>query len=69
MEQAHTVLTFQLRQGVKFANGDPLDAAAVKYTYDRIFKQNGVTAALTAMAAVKDHDAVKVVIPTPSSST
>ena len=57
----HTVLTFHLRKGVKFANGDPLDANAVKFTYDRIFKQNGVTAALTAMAAVKSGDAVKVV--------
>jgi peptide/nickel transport system substrate-binding protein len=60
----HTIVTFHLRKGVKFANGDPLDAAAVKYTYDRIFKQAGVTAALTSMAAVKDNNAVKVVNPT-----
>jgi peptide/nickel transport system substrate-binding protein len=60
----HTVVTFHLRPGVKFANGDPLDAAAVKYTYDRIFKQAGVTAALTSMAAVKDNSAVKVINPT-----
>jgi peptide/nickel transport system substrate-binding protein len=60
----HTVVTFHLRPGVKFANGDPLDAAAVKYTYDRIFKQAGVTAALTSMAAVKDNNAVKVINPT-----
>ena len=59
-----TVVTFHLRKGVKFANGDPIDAAAVKYTYDRIFKQAGVTAALTSMAAVKDNNAVKVVNPT-----
>ena len=62
--KSHTVVTFHLREGVKFANGDPLDAAAVKFTYDRIFKQNGVTAALTAMAAVKTGSAVKVVNPT-----
>jgi len=60
---AHTVITFHLRPGVKFANGDPLDADAVKFTYDRIFKQAGVTAFLTSMAAVKDQDAVKVVDP------
>jgi peptide/nickel transport system substrate-binding protein len=61
--KSHTVVTFHLREGVKFANGDPLNADAVKFTYDRIFKQNGVTAALTAMAAVKSGSAVKVVNP------
>src|SRR5690348_8500008 len=60
---AHTVITFHLRPGVKFANGDPLDADAVKFTYDRIFKQAGVTAFLTSMAAVKDQEAVKVIDP------
>jgi peptide/nickel transport system substrate-binding protein len=59
--KAHTVITFSLRPGAKFTNGDPIDANAVKFTYDRIFKQNGVTAALTAMAAVKSNSAVKVV--------
>jgi peptide/nickel transport system substrate-binding protein len=58
---SHTVVTFHLRSGVKFANGDPVDAKAVKFTYDRIFKQKGVTAALTSMAAVKSNSAVKVV--------
>jgi peptide/nickel transport system substrate-binding protein len=57
----HTVITFHLRPGLKFSNGDPLDAAAVKFTYDRIFAQNGVTAALTAMAAVKSNDSVSVI--------
>jgi peptide/nickel transport system substrate-binding protein len=61
--KSHTVVTFHLRAGVKFANGDPLNADAVKFTYDRIFKQKGVTAALTSMAAVKDGSAVKVVNP------
>ena len=60
---AHTVITFHLRKGVKFANGDPLDATAVKATYDRIFKQAGVTAFLTGMASVKDQNAVTVVDP------
>lgn len=54
-------ITFTLRDGLKFSNGDPLDANAVKFTYDRIFDQNGVTAALTKMAAVADKDHVKVV--------
>jgi peptide/nickel transport system substrate-binding protein len=59
-----TVVTFHLRPGLKFSNGDPLDAAAVKFTYDRIFGQNGVTAALTEMAAVKNQNSVTVVNPT-----
>lgn len=58
----HTV-TFHLRPGLKFANGDPIDANAVKFTYDRIFGQNGVTAFLTKMASVDSADAVKVVDP------
>jgi peptide/nickel transport system substrate-binding protein len=60
----HTVVTFHLRPGVKFANGDPVDANAVKFTYDRIFDQKGVTAALTSMAAVASKNAVTVVNPT-----
>jgi peptide/nickel transport system substrate-binding protein len=55
---AHTVLTFKLRPGMKFQNGDPIDAKAVKYTYDRVFDQKGVTASLIAMAAVKDKNSI-----------
>ncbi len=54
-------ITFHLRPGIKFANGDPIDANAVKFTYDRIFGQGGVTAALTQMAAVEGPDSVVVV--------
>ena len=54
----HTVLTFKLRNGLKFLNGDPIDAKAVKYTYDRVFDQKGVTASLIAMAAVKDKNSI-----------
>lgn len=56
-------LTLHLRAGLKFANGDPLDAEAVKFTYDRIFDQNEVTAALSAMASVTDKNHVTVVDP------
>ena len=34
------VHTFKLRENVKFSNGDPLDASAVKYSVDRILKMN-----------------------------
>src|SRR5262245_58904131 len=56
-----TAITFTLREGLKFSNGDPLDAEAVKFTYDRIFDQNGVTPFLLSMAAVPDKDHVKVI--------
>lgn len=56
-----TRITFHIRDGLTFANGDPLDANAVKFTYDRIFDQGGVTAALTAMATVSDKDHIRVV--------
>lgn len=55
---SRTVLTFHLRHGLKFANGDPLDAAAVKFSYDRVFKQKAVTAALIGMAAVKNQNSI-----------
>jgi peptide/nickel transport system substrate-binding protein len=57
---SHTVITFKLRKGLKFLNGDPLDAKAVKYTYDRLFDQKGVTAALIGMAGVKDKSSVTI---------
>ncbi|HEV3311012.1 MAG TPA: ABC transporter substrate-binding protein, partial [Chloroflexota bacterium] len=37
------VVQFFIRHGLKFANGDPLNADAVKFTYDRVFAQGGVT--------------------------
>ncbi len=32
------VWTFKLRQGIKFGDGAPLDAAAVKFSFDRVLK-------------------------------
>ena len=57
---SHTVLTFKLRKGLKFLNGNPIDAQAVKYTYDRVFDQKGVTASLISMAAVKDKNSITI---------
>jgi peptide/nickel transport system substrate-binding protein len=54
-------VTFHIRPDIKFSNGDPIDANAVKFTYDRIFGQGGVTAALTQMAAVEGADSIVVV--------
>jgi peptide/nickel transport system substrate-binding protein len=54
-------LVVKLRNGLKFSNGDPLDANAVKFTYDRLFDQNATTAALTRLAKVMSKDSVRVV--------
>jgi peptide/nickel transport system substrate-binding protein len=56
-----TVITFTLRDGLKFSNGDPINAQAVKFTYDRLYDQNGVTPFLMSMAAVPDKNHVTVV--------
>jgi peptide/nickel transport system substrate-binding protein len=56
-------ITFTLRKGLKFSDGDPIDANAVKFTYDRLYDQKGVTPFLLNMAAVPDKDHVKVVDP------
>ncbi|WP_319568813.1 ABC transporter substrate-binding protein [Cohaesibacter marisflavi] len=56
-------ITFKLRKGLKFSNGDPLNAEAVKFTYDRIFDQKGVAASLMGMASVKKKEQIKVIDP------
>ena len=57
----HTVLTFKLRPNLKFSNGDPLDAAAVKFTYDRIFGQKGVTVGNLFLSGITKPTQIKVV--------
>jgi peptide/nickel transport system substrate-binding protein len=52
---------FKIRPGAKFANGDPIDANVVKFTYDRLFDQGTTAAALTKMAKVSGKDSVKVI--------
>mgnify|MGYP001090144465 CR=1 FL=1 len=45
--------TFTLRKGAKFANGDPLDAEAVKYSLDRTIKM-GACGALSLQVGITD---------------
>jgi peptide/nickel transport system substrate-binding protein len=52
-------LVVTLRRGLAFSNGDPLDAGAVKFTYDRLFDQGATTAALNRMAKIMGKDSVK----------
>lgn len=54
-------VTFKLRKGMKFSNGDPIDAAAVKYTFDRAFDLKTSTASQLRMAKVAGSDAIKVI--------
>jgi peptide/nickel transport system substrate-binding protein len=56
-----TKVTFKLRPGAKFANGDPVTVQDVKYSYDRIFGVKAVTAALTKMAAVEGPESIRIV--------
>jgi peptide/nickel transport system substrate-binding protein len=58
-----TRVTFKLRPGARFANGDPVTVQDVKHAYDRIFGVKAVTAALTRMAAVEGPDSVRIVDP------
>jgi peptide/nickel transport system substrate-binding protein len=52
------VVRFHLRHNLRFANGDPLNADAVKFTYDRIFGQKGVTVGLLALSAITNKDQI-----------
>ncbi len=53
-------LVVRLRDGIKFSNGDPLDAAAVKFTYDRMFDSKSTSATLHRIAQIISKDSVRV---------
>lgn len=51
-----TTWTFEIRSGVKFHDGTPLNAAAIKYTVDRMLKRGGSQKALfEAIKEVRVH--------------
>lgn len=55
------VYTFRLRRDVKFWDGTPLDASAVKFSFDRVIKMGkGPSEAFAALAEVKALDAYTV---------
>ena len=59
-EDGKTV-TFTMRDGLKFSNGDPLTAESVKFTFDRLYDQMGVTVGNMALAEVPDKDHVELI--------
>ncbi|MDB5060054.1 MAG: extracellular solute-binding protein family 5 [Chloroflexi bacterium] len=62
--------TFKLRQGVKFHDGSTVDAAAVKYTFDRLFALNqGAVSDFSEIGSVTVSDPTTVVfhLKTPAS--
>ena len=56
-----TVVTFHMREGLKFSNGDDLTAEDVKFTFDRLFDQQGVTVGNMALAEVPDKEHIKLI--------
>ena len=54
--------TFKLRPGVKFHDGSPVDAKAVQFTFNRLFKlQQGAVADFAEIGSVDAPDALTVV--------
>jgi peptide/nickel transport system substrate-binding protein len=67
----HKALTIALRQGVLFHDGEPMDAAAVKYSIERHLKlpgsnRKGEISAVTGVDIVDDHT-VRLDLATPFS--
>ncbi len=56
-----TTVTFTMRDGLKFSNGDPLTAESVKFTFDRLFDQQGVTVGNMALAEVPDKHHIELI--------
>jgi peptide/nickel transport system substrate-binding protein len=53
--------TFKLRQDVKFSNGDPFDANAVKYSFDRVIMMNQPPSWILTQSLTTDN--IKVIDP------
>ena len=59
-EDGKTV-TFNMRDGLSFSNGDALTAEDVKFTFDRLFDQQGVTVGNMALAEVPDKHHIELI--------
>ncbi|MEM1610910.1 MAG: ABC transporter substrate-binding protein [Sulfolobales archaeon] len=58
--QDGTLWTFKIRQGIRFANGDPLDAKAVEYSLRRVLILSKTPAWLLQQFIAKPEDIVAV---------
>jgi peptide/nickel transport system substrate-binding protein len=56
MDSANITYTCTLRPNLKFSNGDPLDAAAVKFSIDRVLKINDPNGAVSILSTIKSVD-------------
>lgn len=56
-----TTYTFRLRPGLRFANGDPIDANAVRYSFDRPFEGQTFMAFAYSLVGVPDKDHIRVI--------
>jgi peptide/nickel transport system substrate-binding protein len=59
--QDGNVVTFKLRPGLTYHNGDPVNAEAIVEGYRRIFEVQGVSSFLLSMGSVNSPDAFKAV--------
>ena len=58
-----TVYTFKIRQNVKFTDGEPLNAAAVKFNIERqISVKQGIAFALSSVSSIETPDDFTVVL-------
>src|SRR5207244_12066733 len=53
-----TTWQFKLRRGIKFHNGEPLDAAAVKYSIERMLNPKQGAPGRTSIATIDHVDVV-----------
>ncbi len=57
----YRTITYRIREGLKFHDGTPLDAAAVKFTFDRIVETKGAAYSYVDLAGARSTSDYQVV--------